>query len=83
MKAKITHVVTGSSQSISSCCGTARELKDGAWLVNWGGKLDQQRGTFAYGISSTGLSNRVTTRILFRPTTAFSYPLMPYFLTND
>ena len=83
MKAKITHVVTGSSQSISSCCGTARELKDGAWLVNWGGKLDQQRGTFANGVSSTVLPNGVATRILVRPTNVFSYRVIPYYLTSD
>ena len=82
-KAKITHVITGSSQSISSCCGTARELKDGAWLVNWGGKLDQQRGTFANGVSSTVLPNGVATRILVRPTNVFSYRVIPYYLTND
>jgi hypothetical protein len=83
MKAKITQVVTGSSQSISSCCGTARELKDGAWLVNWGGKLDQQRGTFANGVSSTVLPNGVATRILVRPTNVFSYRVIPYYLTSD
>ena len=82
-KAKITHVITGSSQSISSCCGTARELKDGAWLVNWGGKVDQQRGTFANGVSSTVLPNGVATRILVRPTNVFSYRVIPYYLTND
>ena len=73
MKAKITQVITGSSQSISSCCGTARELEDGAWLINWGGKLDQQRGTFANGVSSTVLPNGVASRILVRPTNVFSY----------
>jgi len=83
MKAKITQVVTGSSQSISSCCGTARELKDGAWLVNWGGKLDQQRGTFANGVSSTVLPNGVATRILVRPTNVFSYRVIPYYLTSN
>jgi hypothetical protein len=83
MKAKITHVITGSSQSISSCCGAARPLKDGAWLVNWGGKLDQQRGTFANGVSSTVLPNGVATRILVRPTNVFSYRVIPYYLTND
>jgi hypothetical protein len=82
-KAKITHVITGSSQSISSCCGTARQLKDGAWLVNWGGKQDQQRGTFANGVSSTVLPNGVATRILVRPTNVFSYRVVPYYLTNN
>jgi hypothetical protein len=83
MKAKITHVITGSSQSVSSCCGTARQIKDGAWLVNWGGKLDQQRGTFANGVSSTVLPNGVATRILVRPTNVFSYRVIPYYLTNS
>ena len=83
MKAKISRVITGSSQSISSCCGTARQLKDGAWLVNWGGKLDQQRGTFANGVSSTELPNGVATRILVRPTNVFSYRVIPYYLTRD
>ena len=32
-----------------------------AWLVNWGEKLDQQRGTFAKGVSSTVLPNDVAT----------------------
>ena len=73
MKAKITHLITDSSQSISSCCGTARQLIDGAWLVNWGGKLDQQRGIFAKGVSSSVLPNGVTTRILVRATNVFSY----------
>jgi HlyD family secretion protein len=82
MKAEITHVITGSSQSVSSCCGTARQIKDGAWLVNWGGKLDQQRGTFANGVSSTVLPNGVATRILVRPTNVFSYRVIPYYLTN-
>ena len=35
-----------------------------AWLVNWGEKLDQQRGTFAKGVSSTVLPNGVAIRIL-------------------
>ncbi len=83
MKAKISSVITGSSQSISSCCGTARQLKDGAWLVNWGGKLDQQRGTFANGVSSTVLPNGVATRILVRPTNVFSYRVIPYYLSRD
>jgi hypothetical protein len=83
MKAKITHVITGSNQSISSCCGAARPLKDGAWLVNWGGKLDQQRGTFANGVSSTVLPNGVATRILVRPRNVFSYRVIPYYLTNN
>ena len=83
MTAKLTQVITGSSQSISSCCGTARALKDGAWLVNWGGKLDQQRGTFANGVSSTILPNGVATRILVRPTNVFSYRVIPYYLTSE
>ena len=83
MKAEITQVITGSSQSVSSCCGTARELKDGAWLVNWGGKLDQQRGTFANGVSSTVLSNGVATRILVRPTNVFAYRVIPYYLSKS
>jgi hypothetical protein len=83
MTAKISRVITGSSQSISTCCGTARQLKDGAWLVNWGGKLDQQRGTFANGVSSTVLPNGVATRILVRPTNVFSYRVIPYNLTRE
>ena len=82
MKAKITQVITGSSQSISSCCGTARELEDGAWLINWGGKLDQQRGTFANGVSSTVLPNGVASRILVRPTNVFSYRVIPYYFSK-
>ena len=83
MSAKISRVITGSSQSISSCCGTARQLKDGAWLVNWGGKLDQQRGTFANGVSSTVLPNGVATRILVRPTNVFAYRVIPYYLGRE
>jgi hypothetical protein len=83
MKAKISRVITGSSQSISTCCGSARQLKDGAWLVNWGGKVDQQRSTLANGVSSTTLASGVETRILVRPRNVFSYRVIPYYLTSD
>ena len=83
MKAKISRVITGSSQSISTCCGSARQLKDGAWLVNWGGKVDQQRSTLANGVSSTTLPSGVETRILARPRNVFSYRVIPYHLTSD
>ena len=83
MKAKISRVITGSSQSISTCCGSARQLKDGAWLVNWGGKVDQQRSTLANGVSSTTLPSGVETRILARPRNVFSYRVIPYYLTSD
>jgi hypothetical protein len=83
MKAKISRVITGSSQSISTCCGSARQLKDGAWLVNWGGKVDQQRSTLANGVSSTTLASGVGTRILVRPRNVFSYRVIPYYLTSD
>ena len=82
-KAKIEQVITGSSQSISSCCGSARELKDGAWLINWGGKFDALSGGFANGVSSTVLKNGVATRILLRPANVFSYRVVPYYLTNE
>ncbi|NBO79492.1 MAG: hypothetical protein EBV27_07710 [Actinobacteria bacterium] len=67
MEAEITRVVTGSSQSSSYCCGSARELEDGSWLINWGGKFDQSRATLANGVSSTVLPTGVATRILVRP----------------
>ena len=81
--ATIVKVITGSSQSISSCCGTARELEDGAWMVNWGGKFDAQTGGFANGVSSTVLPNGVATRILLRPANVFSYRVIPYYLSNE
>lgn len=81
--ATITKVITGSSQSTSYCCGSARELKDGAWLINWGGKFDQARGVLANGVSSTVLPNGVATRIMVRPMNVFSYRVIPYYLTNE
>ncbi|MFM9129805.1 MAG: hypothetical protein ACKOMW_00895, partial [Actinomycetes bacterium] len=71
------------SQSTSYCCGSARELKDGAWLVNWGGKFDQARGVLANGVSSTVLPNGVATRIMVRPMNVFSYRVIPYYLANQ
>ncbi len=53
-----------------------------AWLVNWGEKLDQQRGTFAKGVSSTVLPNGVATRILVRSANVFCR-VIPYNLTSD
>ena len=82
-KATITKVITGSSQTISSCCGTARILRDGSWMINWGGKLDLQTGGFANGVSSTVLDNGVATRILVRPANVFSYRVIPYYLTSE
>lgn len=81
--ATITKVITGSSQSTSYCCGSARELKDGSWLINWGGKFDPARGTLANGVSSTVLPNGVATRILVRPMNVFSYRVIPYYLRNE
>ena len=81
--ATITKVITGSSQSTSYCCGSARELKDGAWLINWGGKFDQARGVLANGVSSTVLPNGVATRIMVRPMNVFSYRVIPYYLANQ
>jgi len=82
-KATITKVITGSSQTISSCCGTARILKDGSWMINWGGKLDLQTGGFANSVSSTVLDNGVATRILVRPANVFSYRVIPYYLSKE
>jgi hypothetical protein len=83
MKAEIIKVVTGSSQSTSYCCGSARELNDGSWLINWGGKLDQSRGTLANGVSSTVLPNGVATRIMVRPANVFAYRVIPYYLQKN
>ena len=80
MKAEITKVITGSSQSTSYCCGSARELNDGSWLINWGGKFDQSRGTLANGVSSTVLPTGVATRIMVRPANVFAYRVIPYYL---
>ena len=82
-KATIEQVITGSSQSISTCCGSARQLKDGAWMINWGGKFDAISGGFANGVSSTVLENGVATRILLRPANVFSYRVIPYYLTKE
>ena len=81
--AVINQVVTGSSQSTSYCCGSARKLHDGAWLINWGGKFDQSRATLANGVSSTVLPSGVATRILVRPMNVFSYRVIPYYLNNE
>jgi hypothetical protein len=83
MEAEITRVVTGSSQSTSYCCGSARELNDGSWLINWGGKFDQARATLANGVSSTVLSTGVATRIMVRPANVFAYRVIPYYLNNE
>jgi hypothetical protein len=83
MQAEISKVVTGSSQSLSYCCGSARELDDGSWLINWGGKLDQSRGTLANGVSSTVLPSGVATRIMVRPSNVFSYRVIPYYLNRE
>ena len=83
MTAKITKVITGSSQSYSYCCGSARELKDGSWLINWGGKFDQSRNTLANGVSSTVLPSGVATRIMVRPANTFAYRVIPYYLDNQ
>lgn len=83
MTAEITKVITGSSQSSSYCCGSARELKDGSWLINWGGKFDQSRGTLANGVSSTVLPTGVATRIMVRPANVFAYRTIPYYLKNS
>ena len=83
MEAEITRVVTGSSQSSSYCCGSARELEDGSWLINWGGKFDQSRATLANGVSSTVLPTGVATRILVRPANVFAYRVIPYYLNNE
>ncbi|MFM1825422.1 MAG: hypothetical protein RLZZ37_57 [Actinomycetota bacterium] len=83
MEAEITKVVTGSSQSTSYCCGSARELEDGSWLINWGGKFDQSRATLANGVSSTVLPTGVATRIMVRPANVFAYRVIPYYLNNE
>lgn len=83
MEAEITKVVTGSSQSTSYCCGSARELNDGSWLINWGGKFDQARATLANGVSSTVLPSGVATRIMVRPANVFAYRVIPYYLNNS
>ena len=83
MEAEITRVVTGSSQSTSYCCGSARELNDGSWLINWGGKFDQARATLANGVSSTVLPTGVATRIMVRPSNVFAYRVIPYYLNNE
>lgn len=82
-EATIEQVVTGSSQSISTCCGSARQLQDGSWMVNWGGKFDALSGGFANGVSSTVLPNGVATRILVRPANVFSYRVIPYYLNKE
>ena len=81
--AKITNVITGSSQSISTCCGSARKLKDGSWTVNWGGKADSERKTIMNSVSSTILENGIETRILIRPENVFAYRVIPYELNDN
>jgi hypothetical protein len=58
-------------------------LKDGSWLINWGGKFDQSRGTLANGVSSTVLPSGVATRIMVRPANVFAYRAIPYYLKNS
>jgi hypothetical protein len=81
--AKITNVITGSSQSISTCCGSARKLKDGSWTVNWGGKADSERKKIMNSVSSTILENGIETRILIRPENVFAYRVIPYELNDN
>jgi hypothetical protein len=79
--AKISKVITSSSMNTSFCCGSARELSDGSWMINYGGRLSG--GSLVNSISATILNSGVETHVLTRPDNEFSYRAIPYYLTRE
>jgi len=81
LEAELVRIYSGTFQDKSNCCGSARELKNGEWLVNWGG--DFRFNTKIPSVISTINDSNLESNILMNPLGVINYRAVPYRLTND
>jgi hypothetical protein len=81
LEAELVRIYSGTIQDKSNCCGSARELKNGEWLVNWGG--DFRYGLQIPSVISTINEANLESNILLNPLGVINYRAVPYQLTND
>jgi hypothetical protein len=81
LEAEIIRIYASTFQDRSNCCGSARKLNNGEWLVNWGGDF-RFNGKIPSVISTINEAN-LESNILLNPLGVINYRAVPYQLTND
>jgi hypothetical protein len=81
LEAEVIRIYASTFQDRSNCCGSARRLKNGEWLVNWGGDF-RFNGKIPSVISTINEQN-LESNILTNPLGVINYRAVPYELNNQ
>jgi hypothetical protein len=80
LEAEVISSYASTFQDQSNCCGSARKLSGGKWLVSWGG--DFRFGLDVPSVISTINGKNVETNILMNPLGVINYRAVPYELNR-
>jgi len=81
LEAEVIRIYASTFQDRSNCCGSARRLNNGEWLVNWGGDF-RFNGKIPSVISTINDAN-LESNILTNPLGVINYRAVPYELNNE
>ena len=81
LEAEIIRIYASTFQDKSNCCGSARRLENGEWLVNWGGDF-RFSGKIPSVISTINDAN-LESNILINPLGLINYRAVPNYLNSE
>lgn len=81
LQAEVLSIYASTFQDKSNCCGSAREIPNNKWLVNWGG--DFRFGLKIPSVISTINDKNIESNILMNPMGVINYRAVPYELNNE